>query len=169
MSALFLLVCFVCLKESTCERRKNYFYFTLKTLPILKIIKFQHFRYSNIMTSSNAQAWNMKHILLNNLGSKQILVMKFGQFMQYYKKDFYQKILWKMWPGKLVKTWEEHGGSLKCCPKIAVKEFIWKKSYQQVSKKIVRWEGCPPPTNKNLKAIETIFLMNTYNDRFRQP
>ena len=46
-----------------------------------------------------------------------------------------------MWPGKLVKTWEEHGGSLKCCPKIAVKEFIWKKSYWQVSKKIVRWEG----------------------------
>ena len=48
------------------------------------------------MTSSNAQAWNTKHILLNNLGSKCSLVMKFDQFMQYYKiiffiKKFYEK------------------------------------------------------------------------------
>ena len=42
------------------------------------------------MTSLNAQAWNTKHILLNNLGSKCSLVMKFGQFMQYYKK-LYEK------------------------------------------------------------------------------
>ena len=27
----------------------------------------------------------MKHILLNNLGSKRSLVMKFGQFMKNYK------------------------------------------------------------------------------------
>ena len=33
------------------------------------------------MTSSNAQAWNTKHILQNNLGIKRSLVMKFGQFM----------------------------------------------------------------------------------------
>ena len=39
------------------------------------------FRYSNVMASSNVQAWNTKHILLNNLGSKHSLVMKFGQFM----------------------------------------------------------------------------------------
>ena len=52
----FLLVCFVCLKKSTCETRKNVFYFTSKTLFILEIIKFQHFRYSNIMTSANVQA-----------------------------------------------------------------------------------------------------------------
>ena len=55
-----------------------------------------HFRYSNIITPSNAQAWNTKHILLNNLGSKCSLVTKFGQFMQYYKiiffiKKFYEK------------------------------------------------------------------------------
>ena len=48
------------------------------------------------MMSSNAQAWNTKHILVNNLGSKRSLVMKFGQFMQYYKiiffiKKFYEK------------------------------------------------------------------------------
>ena len=56
VSATFLLVCCVCLKESTCETRKNVFYFTSKALFVLEIIKFQIFRYSNIMTSSNAQA-----------------------------------------------------------------------------------------------------------------
>ena len=40
VSAAFLLVCFVCLKESTCETRKNVFYFTSKTLFVFEIIKF---------------------------------------------------------------------------------------------------------------------------------
>ena len=56
VSATFLLVCFVCLKESTCETRKNDFYFTSKALFVLEIIKFYLFRYSDIMTSSNAQS-----------------------------------------------------------------------------------------------------------------
>ena len=56
VSATFLLVCFVCLKESTCETRKNASYFTWKALLVLEIINFKHFRYSNIVTSSNAQA-----------------------------------------------------------------------------------------------------------------
>ena len=38
VSATFLLVCFVCLKESTCETRKNAFYFTTKALLVLEII-----------------------------------------------------------------------------------------------------------------------------------
>ena len=55
------------------------------------------------MTSSNAQAWNTKHIL-NNLGSKCSLVMKFGQFMQYYNiiffiKQFYEKCGLELVPG----------------------------------------------------------------------
>ena len=38
----------------------------------------------------------MKNILLNNLGSKRHLIMKFGQFIYYYKrkrfiKNFYEK------------------------------------------------------------------------------
>ena len=37
------------------------------------------------MTSSNALESNKKYILLNNLGSKHSLLMKFGQFMAYYK------------------------------------------------------------------------------------
>ena len=37
----------------------------------------------------------MKHILLNNLGSKCSLVMKFGQFMQHYKIIFFIKKLYE--------------------------------------------------------------------------
>ena len=56
------------------------------------------------MTSSNAQAWNTKHILLNNLGSKRSLVMKFDQFIQYYKiiflsKNFMKSVAWELVPG----------------------------------------------------------------------
>ena len=40
VSATFLLVCFVCLKKSTCETTKSVFYFTSKTLFVLEIIKF---------------------------------------------------------------------------------------------------------------------------------
>ena len=40
VSATFLLVCFVCLKESICETRKNILYFTSKALFVLEIIKF---------------------------------------------------------------------------------------------------------------------------------
>ena len=95
VSATFLLVCFVSLKESYCKTRKNAFYFISKALLVLEIIKFWHSRYSNIMMSSNAQAWNTKQILLNNLGSKRSLVMKFGQFMQYYKIFFFIKKLYE--------------------------------------------------------------------------
>ena len=40
VAATFLLVCFVSLKESTCEKKKNVFYFTSKALFVLEIIKF---------------------------------------------------------------------------------------------------------------------------------
>ena len=40
VSATFLLVSFVCLKESTSETRKNDFYFTSKALLVLEIINF---------------------------------------------------------------------------------------------------------------------------------
>ena len=43
VSATFLLVCFVSLKESTCETRKNVFYFISKALFVLEIIKFSLF------------------------------------------------------------------------------------------------------------------------------
>ena len=40
VSATFLLVCFVSLKESTFETRKNVFYFTSKALFVLELLKF---------------------------------------------------------------------------------------------------------------------------------
>ena len=40
VSATFLLVCFICLNENTCETRKNIFYFISKALFVLEIIKF---------------------------------------------------------------------------------------------------------------------------------
>ena len=40
VSSTFLLVCFVYLNESTRETRKNIFYFFLKALFVLEIIKF---------------------------------------------------------------------------------------------------------------------------------
>ena len=40
VSATVLLVCFLSLNESTCQTRKNVFYFTSKALFILKKIKF---------------------------------------------------------------------------------------------------------------------------------
>ena len=43
VSATFLLLCFVCLKESTLETRKKKIYFTSKALFVLEIIKFAQF------------------------------------------------------------------------------------------------------------------------------
>ena len=40
VSATFLLVCFVCLKERTWETRKNVFYLSSKALFVLEITKF---------------------------------------------------------------------------------------------------------------------------------
>ena len=40
VSPTFLLLCFLPLKESTCEARENVFYFTSKAPFILEIIKF---------------------------------------------------------------------------------------------------------------------------------
>ena len=40
VSAIFLLVCFVCPKERTSETKKNVFYFSSKALFDLEIIKF---------------------------------------------------------------------------------------------------------------------------------
>ena len=42
--------------ESTCQIKKNIFYITSKALFFLKKIKFQSCRFSNFMTSSDAEA-----------------------------------------------------------------------------------------------------------------
>ena len=56
----------------------------------------------HIMMSSNAKVWNTKHMVLNNLGSKHHLLIKFGQFMQYYKIFFFSKNSTKNVARKLV-------------------------------------------------------------------
>ena len=112
VSATFLLVCFICLKKSTFETRKNVFYFTLKALVILEIIRFWLFRYSDVMMSSNAQVWNAKHILLNNLGSRHSLVMKFGQFMKHFRINFFIKTIYE-----------------KCCLETSSRPFLIFKEY----------------------------------------
>ena len=61
VSTTFLLVCFVCLKES---KWKNVFYFTSKALFVVEIITF-YLKYSNVMMPSNAEVGNMKNILQN--------------------------------------------------------------------------------------------------------
>ena len=57
-SFIFLLVCFVCLKESTFEIRKNVFYFTLKALFVLdnQILTFQIFKFYDVI-----KCVSMKH------------------------------------------------------------------------------------------------------------
>ena len=53
------------------------------------------------MMSSNTQ--HKKYVLLNNLGSKDNLLMKFDQFMSYYKrKNFIKKLYTKTAAQKLV-------------------------------------------------------------------
>ena len=62
LSATFLLICFVCLKQSTCEtREKNLFHF-------------ESFFCSWDNQMLTFSVWNTKPILLNNLGSKHSLV-----------------------------------------------------------------------------------------------
>ena len=43
------------------------------------------------MASSNASAQKKKYILLNSLGSKHSLFMKFGQIISYYKRKIFFK------------------------------------------------------------------------------
>ena len=81
-----LLVCFSSLKESTSETWKNVF------ILLRKLFSFP--RKSNIKILDIQVSWNKKYILVNNLGSKQSLVMKIGQFVSYCKrKKNYQKAL----------------------------------------------------------------------------
>ena len=74
------------------------------------------------MTSSNAQARNMKRILLNNLESKRSLVMKFGQLMQSYKIIFFIK-----------KFHEKCGLETSSRPFLVFKESSVKKASVEVS------------------------------------
>ena len=95
VSATFLIFCFVCLKESTCETRKNVFYLTSKALFVLEII----FNFPDIQMSGRHQM--PKHETRNTRNTritwevKHSLVMKFGQLESTCdnKENLYQKII----------------------------------------------------------------------------
>ena len=91
---------FVCLKESIFETRKNAFYFTSKALLVLDTINFEHITYS-VSWCHQMPKYETRNIL-NNLGSKHHLLIKFGQFMQYYKIFFFSKNSTKNVARKLV-------------------------------------------------------------------
>ena len=61
--------------------KKNYLLFHFESSFRSRDNQILTFQIFNIMTSSTAQAWSTKHILLNNLGSKHSLVIKFDRFM----------------------------------------------------------------------------------------
>ena len=73
VTATVLLVCFVVSLFSKGEHlwnKEKKFYFTSKALFVFEIIKFQLFRFSNIMTSSMLKH-ELRNDLLNNLRIKQ--------------------------------------------------------------------------------------------------
>ena len=104
VSATFLIVCFLSVKEGTCETWKNLFYFTSKALFVLEQIKFQNCRYLSFMTSSNAQAQNKKYILLNNLRRKQSVNELRPVYVISQKKKIYQKHPRKLLPKNQFQT-----------------------------------------------------------------
>ena len=93
VSATFLLVWFLNLNESTCQTRKNVFYFNNSFLSREnQILEFKIFRFHDVIKCLSIK---QKNILLNNLGSKHNLLMKFGQFMSYSKRNNFIKIFYK--------------------------------------------------------------------------
>ena len=94
-------------KKEHLWKLEKHFLFHFKTLFVLGKIRFLYCRHSNFMTSSNTLAWNKKYILLNNLRSKHILLMKFAQFMSCCKRknltNFFTKtVTQKLVPGPFV-------------------------------------------------------------------
>ena len=88
-------------KKAPVKLMKNVFYFTSKALFVLEIIKVQNFRHSQ----------KKKCILLNKLGVKRSLLMKFGQFTSYYKrnrfiKNYTRTETWKLVPDPFC-VWKE--------------------------------------------------------------
>ena len=65
----------------------------------------------------------MKHMLLNNLGSKHSVVMKFGQFMQYYKIIFFIK---KFYEKCGLETSSRHFPTLK---ESSLKKILWRSAW----------------------------------------
>ena len=66
------------------------------TVLVFEIFKFKNSRILNLKRSWNTYAWNKKSILLNNLGEKNNLVLKFVLLVWYYKKKLSSKYSTKL-------------------------------------------------------------------------
>ena len=95
VSTVFFLVCFLNLKQSTCESRKNVFFILLQKLFLFS--RKSNFKILDIKIwkSHQMSKQNNKYILTYNLGSKYSLLMKFGHLMSYYKRKKIIKIFCK--------------------------------------------------------------------------
>ena len=89
VSATFLLVFFCMSKREQLQNKEKYFLFHFKS----SSCSWRAFNILDIQMSWYHQMpkHETQNILLNNLGSKHSLVMKFDQFMQYYKIIFFIK------------------------------------------------------------------------------
>ena len=94
MSTIFLLVCFLSLNESTCQIRKNVFYFTLKTLLFSRKSNFRilHFQvlWRHEMPKHNTR--NTFQWIPREVNS---LLMALGRFMSYCKRKHFVKNFYK--------------------------------------------------------------------------
>ena len=85
-----IVVCFLFLKDRTCERSENIFYVTSKTL--------FYFTFSDIQISWHHQM--PKHETQNTF---HLITWEVNTIRPVYatlqNKKFYQTIIWKMWPG----------------------------------------------------------------------
>ena len=94
VSATFTLICFLRLNESNCQTSKNVFYFSSKAPFVLKKSNFRILHFQILWRHQMP-----KHKTRNTFHWKTweySLLMKFGQFMSYYKrknfiKKFYKK------------------------------------------------------------------------------
>ena len=100
MSATFFLVRFLRLKESTAETRKleklESFLFNFKSSFRSRenqSFVFYIFKFPEVIKYLSIK--EIKYIFLYNLESKNSLLMKFGQFISYYKGKTFVKIFYK--------------------------------------------------------------------------
>ena len=100
MSATFFLVRFLGLKESTSETRKlekiESFSFNFKSSFRSRenqSFEFYIFKFPEVIKYLSIK--EIKYIFLYNLESKNSLLMKFGQFISYYKGKTFVKIFYK--------------------------------------------------------------------------
>ena len=104
-------ICLICLIESPLEIMKNASYFILKALLVLKIFcflsrLFGHLEKNGLIrrrltseskTSQPGLRTVTIHILLNISESKDNQTMKFGQLIEYYKRNIFLQKLCEKW------------------------------------------------------------------------